>query len=269
MAHSSFVTGLPPTAGNAPEKTPKLMSRDDIEVMIAEGKHITIFHNQVIKMDAWMPYHPGGDKAMLHLVGKDASDEIDALHSYGTRQHVLRYRIGRVEGTWENLLPPIQGGVHRTREEIDRANSEGDLNKDQDSSTPSTRVPSPVFDEDEAKGVRQRRGRGDKMKKDGARASSISSASSVDEPEMDGMSYLDTITRQHINLDLDKYPLPIKKHKPKSLPSTANFIKKFTTPGSTTVTTRPMALNSFDISHWPLARRSVYNMSGMPSALSS
>jgi delta8-fatty-acid desaturase len=29
-------------------------------------------------MDAWMPYHPGGDKAMLHMVGKDASDEIDA-----------------------------------------------------------------------------------------------------------------------------------------------------------------------------------------------
>jgi delta8-fatty-acid desaturase len=78
MAHSSIVTGLPPTAGNAPERTPKLMSRNDVEALIAEGKHITIFHNQVIKMDAWMPYHPGGDKAMLHLVGKDASDEIDA-----------------------------------------------------------------------------------------------------------------------------------------------------------------------------------------------
>jgi delta8-fatty-acid desaturase len=78
MAHSSIVTGLPPTAGNAPERTPKLMSRNDVEALIAEGKRITIFHNQVIKMDAWMPYHPGGDKAMLHLVGKDASDEIDA-----------------------------------------------------------------------------------------------------------------------------------------------------------------------------------------------
>lgn len=78
MVHSSIVTGLPPAAGNAPERTPKLMNRDDVEALIAEGKHITIFHNQVIKMDAWMPYHPGGDKAMLHLVGKDASDEIDA-----------------------------------------------------------------------------------------------------------------------------------------------------------------------------------------------
>ena len=78
MAPSSIVTGLPPMAGNAPDRTPKLMTRAEIEALVAEGKHITIFHNQVIKMDAWMPFHPGGDKAMLHMVGKDASDEIDA-----------------------------------------------------------------------------------------------------------------------------------------------------------------------------------------------
>lgn len=131
-----------------------------------------------------------------------------SLHSYGTRQHVLRYRIGRVEGTWENLLPPIQGGVYRTREEIEGANSEGNCNKDQDSSVPSTRVPSPVFDDEDTEGIRQRKG--DK-KKDGARAPSVSSVSSVDEPEMDGMSYLDTITREHISLDLEKYPPPDKE----------------------------------------------------------
>ncbi|RBR17631.1 uncharacterized protein FIESC28_06455 [Fusarium coffeatum] len=208
MAHSSIVTGLPATASNAPERTPKLMNRDDVEALIAEGRHITIFHNQVIKMDAWMPYHPGGDKAMLHLVGKDASDEIDALHCYETRQHVLRYRIGRVEGIWENLLPPIQGGVYRTRKEIEQANAEGESNKDHDSSAPSTRVPSPVFDEEVTEGVRQRK---DDKKKNGARAPSVSSASSVDETDTDGMSYLDTITHEHIRLDLEKYPPPDKE----------------------------------------------------------
>ncbi|KAM0240919.1 hypothetical protein ACHAP5_007718 [Fusarium lateritium] len=207
MAHKSVVTGLPPLAGNATEKTPKLMTRDEIEVLIAEGKHITIYHNQVIKMDAWMPYHPGGDKAMLHMVGKDASDEIDAFHCFETRQHVLRYRIGRVEGTWENLLPPIQGGIHRTREEIERANSQNDISNGQDSSTPSTRVPSPGFDEDISEDIRQRK---TDTKKEGARASSVSSASSVEEVELDGMSYLDTITREHIRIDLDKYPPPDK-----------------------------------------------------------
>ncbi|KAF5677255.1 putative delta 8-sphingolipid desaturase [Fusarium heterosporum] len=205
MARSSIVTGLPPMAGNATEKTPKVMTRDEVEALIAEGKHITIYHNQVIKMDAWMPYHPGGDKAMLHLVGKDASDEIDAFHSFETRQHVLRYRIGRVEGTWENLLPPIQGGIYRTREEIERTKPD---DKDQDSSAPSTRVPSPVFDQEVADGARQRKANAEQ---NGARASSVSSVSSVEEAELDGMSYLDTITREHIKIDLDKYPPPDKE----------------------------------------------------------
>ncbi|KIL91817.1 hypothetical protein FAVG1_05434 [Fusarium avenaceum] len=208
MAHKSIVTGLPPLATNATERTPKLMTRDEIEALIAEDRHITIYHNQVIKMDPWMPYHPGGDKAMLHMVGKDASDEIDAFHCFETRQHVLRYRIGRVEGTWENFLPPIQGGVYRTREEIERINSENNTNNDQDSSAPSTRVPSPVFDEETSEGVRQRKA---DTKKDGARASSVSSTSSDEEVELDGMSYLDTITREHIKIDLDKYPPPDKK----------------------------------------------------------
>ncbi|KAF4995652.1 hypothetical protein FGRMN_4962 [Fusarium graminum] len=205
MEHSSIVTGLPPMAGNVTERTPKLMTRDEVEALIAEDKHITIYHNQVIRMDAWMPYHPGGDKAMLHLVGKDASDEIDAFHSFETRQHVLRYRIGRIEGTWENLLPPIQGGIHRTREEIERTKTE---DKDQDSSAPSTRVPSPVFDQEVADGARQRKAN---TEKNGARASSVSSVSSVEEAELDGMSYLDTITREHIKIDLDKYPPPDKE----------------------------------------------------------
>ncbi|KAM0348318.1 hypothetical protein ACHAPU_004286 [Fusarium lateritium] len=208
MAHSSIVTGLPPVTGNATERTPKLMTRDEVEALIAEDKHITVYHNQVIKMDAWMPYHPGGDKAMLHLVGKDASDEIDAFHSFETRQHVLRYRIGRFEGTWENLLPPIQGGVYRTREEIERTNSEDKSQKDQDSSAPPTRVPSPVFDQEVMEGPRQRKANAEE---NGARASSVSSVSSVEEEELDGMSYLDTITREHIKIDLDKYPPPDKE----------------------------------------------------------
>lgn len=54
------------------------MSRDEIEVLIADGRHIIIVHNQVLKVDPWLKYHPGGDKAILHLIGKDASDEVDA-----------------------------------------------------------------------------------------------------------------------------------------------------------------------------------------------
>lgn len=54
------------------------MTRDEIEAMIAEGRNIIILHGQVVRVDPWLKYHPGGDKAMLHMVGKDASDEVDA-----------------------------------------------------------------------------------------------------------------------------------------------------------------------------------------------
>jgi sphingolipid 8-(E)-desaturase len=29
-------------------------------------------------VDAWLKYHPGGDKAIMHMVGKDATDEVNA-----------------------------------------------------------------------------------------------------------------------------------------------------------------------------------------------
>jgi delta8-fatty-acid desaturase len=32
--------------------------------------------NKVLNVGAWMPYHPGGDKAMRHMIGRDATDEV-------------------------------------------------------------------------------------------------------------------------------------------------------------------------------------------------
>lgn len=82
MAPSTIVTGLPPPAGKGPSRELKLMSRDEVEALIAEGRKIVIFHQQVLKVDPWLPYHPGGDKAMLHMVGRDASDEMDSYVNF-------------------------------------------------------------------------------------------------------------------------------------------------------------------------------------------
>ncbi|KAH7154823.1 fatty acid desaturase-domain-containing protein [Dactylonectria estremocensis] len=214
MSHAAVaplrMTGLPPLPADATKGTARVlphMSRDEIEAMIADGRNIIILHGQVVRVDPWLKYHPGGDKAMLHMVGKDASDEIDALHSLDARQQMMRYRIGRVEGSWANFSPPIQGGVFRTRAEIEAANHV-DGSKDTISSSPATsRTPSPVFDDDgDARGIRNRIGVRDKTN---AGAGSVSSASSVHD-EMDGMSYLDTVTLEHIRLDLEKYPAPDK-----------------------------------------------------------
>jgi delta8-fatty-acid desaturase len=49
-----------------------------VEDLIAEGHAIVILNDKVLKLDSWLRYHPGGDKTILHMVGKDATDEINA-----------------------------------------------------------------------------------------------------------------------------------------------------------------------------------------------
>lgn len=46
--------------------------------MIADGKTIFIVDGKVLRVDAWLKYHPGGDKAIMHMVGRDATDEVNA-----------------------------------------------------------------------------------------------------------------------------------------------------------------------------------------------
>jgi sphingolipid 8-(E)-desaturase len=62
-----------------PSRKDRVFSRGEIEALIANGRHIVIVDNRVLKVDAWLPYHPGGDKAIRHMVGRDATDEV---HQY-------------------------------------------------------------------------------------------------------------------------------------------------------------------------------------------
>jgi delta8-fatty-acid desaturase len=54
----------------------RVYSCREIEALIASGRSIVIVDNKVLKVDAWLPYHPGGDKAIQHMVGRDATDEV-------------------------------------------------------------------------------------------------------------------------------------------------------------------------------------------------
>jgi delta8-fatty-acid desaturase len=56
----------------------RLITRREVEDMIAQGQSIVIMDDKVVKVDAWQPYHPGGEKAILHMVGRDATDEVNA-----------------------------------------------------------------------------------------------------------------------------------------------------------------------------------------------
>ncbi|KAI2464511.1 fatty acid desaturase [Annulohypoxylon bovei var. microspora] len=182
-------------------KTYPVLSRRQIEGLIADGRSIFIVDQYVFKADPWLQYHPGGDKAILHMVGRDATDEVTALHSSEARQQMNKYRIGRIEGRWTNFLPPIQGGKFRPlldNEDAEDDNEECDRNSTEPSSLSSSRDASPVFDNAET--VRKRH------VGDGVRGPASTSSVSSAEPDDDGMAYLDTITREKTTLDLEKYP---------------------------------------------------------------
>lgn len=49
-----------------------------VEGMIADGHAIVIFDEMVLRLDSWLEKHPGGRLAILHMVGRDATDEIKA-----------------------------------------------------------------------------------------------------------------------------------------------------------------------------------------------
>ena len=54
------------------------LTRQQIEAMIADGWTIIIVDGNVLKLDAWLKYHPGGEKTIMHMVGRDATDEVNA-----------------------------------------------------------------------------------------------------------------------------------------------------------------------------------------------
>ncbi|KAJ5115071.1 hypothetical protein NUU61_000830 [Penicillium alfredii] len=128
-----------------PSQRDTVLSRRQIEGLIAEGRHVIIFEGRVLKVDAWIKFHPGGDKSIQHMVGRDATDEINALHSQEARQRMPSFQIGRIEGTWINFLPPIQGGKFRPYTE-ETCSSEEDLTSQESSSQEGSLPPSPIFD---------------------------------------------------------------------------------------------------------------------------
>jgi len=59
-------------------KTYPVLSARQVEALIAQGRSIVIVGGHVLKVDGWLRYHPGGDKAIMHMVGRDATDEVTA-----------------------------------------------------------------------------------------------------------------------------------------------------------------------------------------------
>lgn len=78
---------------------------------ILNGQNILIYNRHILLIPAaWLDAHPGGSLAILHFVGRDASDEIEAYHHPHTLQLILKYSIGTIDGQWSPLMPPLSVG---------------------------------------------------------------------------------------------------------------------------------------------------------------
>ena len=56
----------------------RTLSRREVEGLIANGRTIIIVDGKVLQADVWLKFHPGGDKAIMHVNGRDATDEVNA-----------------------------------------------------------------------------------------------------------------------------------------------------------------------------------------------
>lgn len=106
---------LPCPGVPAPSKYDGLpvLSRAQIAKRIASGELLVVHAPLVYKIPfSWLSAHPGGDLAIMHYVGRDASNEIEAYHTGQTVSTVMsRWITGRIDGDgWRDMVPPIQLG---------------------------------------------------------------------------------------------------------------------------------------------------------------
>ncbi|KAG8887629.1 hypothetical protein FRB98_009297 [Tulasnella sp. 332] len=99
--------------------TTRLWTREEVTQAILKGDTLVIYDTFLLRITPnWLASHPGGALAILHFVGRDATDEINAYHSGGALKRVKGSIVGRVEMDeklgWEPLVPPVaQGWVRR------------------------------------------------------------------------------------------------------------------------------------------------------------
>jgi delta8-fatty-acid desaturase len=116
----SATTTLAPSTSlnNGSQKSSKpVLDRHTIATRISAGELLFIHRALVINASAWATKHPGGVLAVLHFVGRDATDEVEAYHSTEAIATLRKYAIGRVEYDdelgWPALTPPIALGLIR------------------------------------------------------------------------------------------------------------------------------------------------------------
>ncbi|CZR61058.1 related to delta 8-sphingolipid desaturase [Phialocephala subalpina] len=112
-----------------------------VEALVEDGHAVLVYNKSVLKLDSWLKHHPGGDKAILHFVGRDATDQINAFHSEETKESMLRYQIGVINKNWHNFIPPIQRASDgKNILELGREKKKSERDDESGTSSPSSSV---------------------------------------------------------------------------------------------------------------------------------
>lgn len=103
------------SAGSSPQTT---LSRHEVRHLMSLGHVLVLHRRSVYRLNNWLSRHPGGHLAILHFVGRDAANEIEAYHCKDTIERVMKhYIIAKVkeedfseESGWKPLTPLVQLG---------------------------------------------------------------------------------------------------------------------------------------------------------------
>lgn len=108
----------PPTSTMGLPQT-QVWSREQVATRILAGETLFVLHGNLVRVPpSWLTLHPGGNLSILHYVGRDATDEVEAFHSPETLQRMKSYVVGQVEigeDGWAPFVPPYSNGWVRRK----------------------------------------------------------------------------------------------------------------------------------------------------------
>ena len=115
--HSPTIDAAQPATPAKPAAG-RTMTRAQLAERIAQGETLVLHRRKIYKLDRWLERHPGGELAILHFVGRDATDEIEAYHSQHTLDVLMtRFVIAHLDpNDWDQytpLVPPVQLGYRK------------------------------------------------------------------------------------------------------------------------------------------------------------
>ncbi|KAJ3270378.1 hypothetical protein HK104_004936, partial [Borealophlyctis nickersoniae] len=92
----------------------KKVTRTEIKERIKQTNEvIVIIGNKVYNLTKWIKYHPGGDLAIVHMNGKDATDAYTAFHpTWVTEKRLPAFCIGELATSQAPPSPPLTPPKH-------------------------------------------------------------------------------------------------------------------------------------------------------------